>query len=80
MSCTKDHPRIRGEKRSYRIRDFLERGSPPHTRGKDVSKIDKVKSQRITPAYAGKSIGDSRSFSSHQDHPRIRGEKRMRLR
>ena len=50
-------------------------GSPPPMRGKAAEKNAKRRRSRITPAYAGKSLG-SVSIRSHiQDHPRLCGEK-----
>ncbi len=51
-----DHPRTRGEKGAYRRFRVLVRGSPPHTRGKDSTKIINRTGSRITPAHAGKRL------------------------
>ena len=74
----KDHPRIRGEKRSASFLDTGVPGSPPHTRGKDFSVPVNSGSSRITPAYAGKRKNKNISFFFYKDHPRIRGEKHHR--
>ena len=70
-----DHPRIRGEKSRSKGQRKNIRGSPPHTRGKVCNGLEQYYNFRITPAYAGKSIGDYGSHWVDRDHPRIRGEK-----
>ena len=50
-----DHPRLRGEKEDLGAGDIASEGSPPLTRGKDCLRCSSDQSQRITPAYAGKS-------------------------
>ena len=50
-------------------------GSPPHVRGKVLVPAIKRFAQRITPAYAGKSIRFIRQAVSRTDHPRMCGEK-----
>ena len=75
-SC-QDHPRLCGEKiRIHRVRQSFT-GSPPPMRGKVTSFTTQSHNARITPAYAGKSSFQNRSFSSREDHPRLCGEKRM---
>ena len=70
-----DHPRLCGEK-SKRFETFLlPAGSPPPMRGKADSYCISQISQRITPAYAGKSRSDSWSMAVTWDHPRLCGEK-----
>ena len=55
----KDHPRLCGEKLPYlRLKRYLP-GSPPPMRGKGSTTRVRSASGRITPAYAGKSTGDS---------------------
>ena len=51
-----DHPRTRGEKHGYTARCQFHLGSPPHTRGKVLSKSFTPLLYGITPAHAGKSI------------------------
>ena len=50
-----DHPRLCGEKQSnsQQITQIL--GSPPPMRGKGCPRLDTCDTDRITPAYAGKS-------------------------
>ena len=52
-----DHPRLCGEKRPFFLRDNPSVGSPPPMRGKVAKTADLTDSSRITPAYAGKSVG-----------------------
>ena len=51
----RDHPRVCGEK--YSTRPYLsdEWGSPPRMRGKVLKTPNGEATERITPAYAGKS-------------------------
>ena len=51
----KDHPRLCGEKFTFFRLYSGEKGSPPPMRGKAVVLDVKDTSERITPAYAGKS-------------------------
>ena len=44
-------------------------------RGKDVEFEVNADGSRITPAYAGKSIGKPSAATTTQDHPRLCGEK-----
>ena len=75
----KDHPRLCGEK-SYETSRFLwQIGSPPPMRGKVQLEIVVYKLCGITPAYAGKSQSALARFSQFQDHPRLCGEKTMRI-
>ena len=70
----RDHPRIRGE---YVVKIGIcnkSTGSPPHTRGIQIT-IDLIYAvSRITPAYAGNTTNQIYPFSLSKDHPRIRGE------
>ena len=53
-SC-KDHPRVGGEKGIMDPGEMTQEGSPPRGRGKVVVKVLSSLSNRITPAWAGKS-------------------------
>ena len=44
-------------------------------RGKDAAALAAVRTPRITPAYAGKSLPCFAGFIQSQDHPRLCGEK-----
>ena len=48
-------------------------------RGKVVETLDKALDGGITPAYAGKRARSRISFRSSRDHPRLCGEKKMRV-
>ena len=71
----KDHPRLCGEKCSTRRIIPADRGSPPPMRGKALGDIATALADRITPAYAGKSVLVPLVSSPYQDHPRLCGEK-----
>ena len=75
----KDHPRICGEKYISLSPYFFFVGSPPHMRGKDFWHYADNYSKGITPAYAGKSRYAIKRHPSGWDHPRICGEKNMRM-
>ena len=70
-----DHPRLRGEKKKRIIPQLLTPGSPPLTRGKEITAQAVTRGDGITPAYAGKSSLHKRREHAAGDHPRLRGEK-----
>ncbi len=70
-----DHPRVCGEKQFLARCDCRELGSPPRVRGKGQANIGAHFTAGITPACAGKSCPERRSFRLKQDHPRVCGEK-----
>ena len=72
-----DHPRLRGEKNQIFQMRFALEGSPPLTRGKVGFVAGAFVLDRITPAYAGKSIWFFIWSAFFWDHPRLRGEKEM---
>ena len=75
-----DHPRLCGEKHRKSDFDAHMAGSPPPMRGKvDLTKYEEI-FQRITPAYAGKSVNYFNRQSTIEDHPRLCGEKAAPLR
>ena len=51
----RDHPRLCGEKFTFRVIDPYETGSPPPMRGKGKVRYHRKRTEGITPAYAGKS-------------------------
>ena len=59
-----DHPRLCGEKSSESEVKTMGIGSPPPMRGKAFEKGYDKFTERITPAYAGKSFSCSRSSNS----------------
>ena len=52
----RDHPRLCGEKVKTNGKSATEKGSPPPMRGKALMLNYEVLRNRITPAYAGKSV------------------------
>ena len=52
----RDHPRVGGEKLSRHLVPDGVNGSPPRGRGKEDLSNEELVQQRITPAWAGKSI------------------------
>ena len=72
---TWDHPRVCGEKMSnFSCCSFI-MGSPPRMRGKVAGKMHNSQLNRITPAYAGKSLCTRQTAGRRRDHPRVCGEK-----
>ena len=78
MFSTWDHPRACGEKRSLLNMGFDGKGSPPRMRGKEKNAKKHDKTQRITPAHAGKSDLCAYAAALNRDHPRACGEKLRR--
>ena len=78
-TCPRDHPRVCGEKCHSRLSAASAEGSPPRMRGKDESAPLVVWYLGITPAYAGKRGHKVRLQAAGRDHPRVCGEKRVRL-
>ena len=74
-TMTRDHPRVGGEKLWVCCYDVVPRGSPPRGRGKEIVDITEWPTNRITPAWAGKSNAAVLDTSSTEDHPRMGGEK-----
>ena len=70
-----DHPRVGGEKAERLYKQIEAGGSPPRGRGKDFLLLDRLFAQRITPAWAGKSVRGSFRGNPPEDHPRVGGEK-----
>ncbi len=70
-----DHPRMCGEKLVHRTLQSPLPGSPPHVRGKVDDLAERLKTPRITPACAGKSIYPFLYKFRTWDHPRMCGEK-----
>ena len=74
MSRVKDHPRVCGENVNIAERIYHKAGSPPRMRGKLFMKHTSSSSNRITPAYAGKTFTAVISINLPKDHPRVCGE------
>ena len=71
----RDHPRVGGEKAPRHLLDFARLGSPPRGRGKGSGPAARPCPDRITPAWAGKSIQQIEKQCIFEDHPRTGGEK-----
>ena len=71
----RDHPRVCGEKSLPPRPMRAQRGSPPRMRGKGHGKMCSLGLNRITPAYAGKRLGETSRPLIVEDHPRVCGEK-----
>ena len=74
----RDHPRIRGEHGDDPAGHVDLPGSSPHTRGARGRVVPGRPVGRIIPAYAGSTWNPDASGKERQDHPRIRGEHRLR--
>ena len=75
-----DHPRVCGEKRRVRSWRALLLGSPPRVRGKGVVHVFVPEKLGITPACAGKRWISSPVSEHGWDHPRVCGEKAIKVR
>ena len=69
-----DHPRVCGENATYTLTQWRSTGSPPRMRGKPLRLHGAYQHQRITPAYAGKTVNAAASVRLRPDHPRVCGE------
>ena len=70
----RDHPRLRGEYVPCSSLKSFVRGSPPLARGIQVSIMEKVLVEWITPACAGNTKDLKLDKRQMRDHPRLRGE------
>ena len=77
-NAARDHPRMRGEKTKIEQDEQQVLGSPPHARGKVYPQASSIFQAGITPACAGKRRDQWGWFCGLWDHPRMRGEKRVR--
>ena len=75
----RDHPRLCGEKVECSPIAPIAEGSPPPMRGKENEYALNYSTSRITPAYAGKSAAAVRCSPQWSDHPRLCGEKYIRM-
>ena len=73
--CSRDHPRVCGEKAFSCFIITSLRGSPPRVRGKGKFLILAFKLFGITPACAGKRNCRAHLCQTPRDHPRVCGEK-----
>ena len=53
------------------------KGSPPPTRGTELTQVKNRLQLRITPAYAGNRVESAPAAGLSGDHPRLRGEQRI---
>ena len=72
---SQDHPRVGGEKGWSCPHRWPATGSPPRGRGKGGPQGPGLGPHRITPAWAGKSLGFRWCCYVCWDHPRVGGEK-----
>ena len=72
-----DHPRVCGENSATLSAQLCASGSPPRMRGKRMEDHRPSEILGITPAYAGKTDGMTKSRKSRRDHPRVCGENRL---
>ena len=70
----KDHPRVCGKDCTSGDAQSLCLGSPPRMRERRPRRDVDIVSDRITPAYAGKTCRLSGSAVPHEDHPRVCGK------
>ena len=75
-NCSKDHPRVCGEKPPSCPAMWMMWGSPPRVRGKAYTDKDGNNRKGITPACAGKRSCCPHFLQTRRDHPRVCGEKR----
>ena len=68
------HPRIRGEYGPVLAYPVAVAGSPPHSRGILRDQVVQEAEARLTPAFAGNTVGWAREYQVREAHPRIRGE------
>ena len=75
--CSRDHPRLCGEKTAGVPITSSVSGSPPPMRGKGDGRYRRENFWGITPAYAGKRTPSFVLLLHFRDHPRLCGEKSM---
>ena len=71
----RDHPRMGREKAADTCVYYSVTGSPPRGRGKEAGRRPVHRPDRITPAWAGKSLHENAAAAVPGDHPRVDGEK-----
>ena len=69
------HPRMRGERCTYRQHASAQAGSSPHARGTHSLRDQYRGYRRFIPACAGNAAPDSIAHSARPVHPRMRGER-----
>ena len=73
-SCTRDHPRMRGEHEEHGLYRWGVLGSSPHARGARFYHFMNGDGVGIIPACAGSTTARIGSRCAGWDHPRMRGE------
>ena len=71
---SRDHPRVCGEHSARLIARHVYRGSSPRMRGAPSLLYNPRGTDGIIPAYAGSTLGSTRSAAPRRDHPRVCGE------
>ena len=79
MRCG-EHPRVRGENGVARSRSSSLMGTSPRARGKLHGQVRSQVPNRNIPACAGKTRYGHSGESHRAEHPRVRGENRIRRR
>ena len=70
---------MRGEEQCITHNNDIYPGSPPRARGRADILVGKLHHRGITPACAGKRGCEAHREAGDEDHPRVRGEERLRL-
>ncbi|NYI42037.1 hypothetical protein BKA03_002156 [Demequina lutea] len=78
IACVPDHPRSRGDGRLRHAVHCMCSGSPPLARGRPSASCCPLHVFRITPARAGTASRRGRRDRCGWDHPRSRGDGRLR--
>ena len=76
---TQDHPRVCGEKSKTPLTACGAKGSPPRVRGEAGLLHERFCDVRITPACAGRSAAPHGRSRFPEDHPRVCGEKQIKV-
>ena len=74
MTCSRAHPRSRGEHADGRVKKFREAGSSPLARGTRHPGLRELSSRGLIPARAGNTQRRCRRQKASRAHPRSRGE------
>ena len=73
-----DHPRLRGEQLTPKVKGYKSNGSPPLARGTGAIVPCAAVPRRITPACAGNRASVTCWSRPAGDHPRLRGEQGLK--
>ena len=77
-TCTREHPRIRGDHEAIRGMIYKLAGTSPHTRGSQLKSLSAFTLLGNIPAYAGITACKQTTMFGLREHPRIRGDHWMR--